>query len=279
MNMYNNKLVATIKHKGKVLREFKDVVQLPFGSEYSIYIKNLNSVRALVKIEIDGEDISDGTKFIVEPNNYIEIERYLKNGNLAEGNRFKFIERTSAIEQHRGAKAEDGIVRVEFWFEDKFNSFKDHTKIIQDGWWKPPNTWGDGGYCGSPTYGNETLAKGNVTTPLNVQGQGIADNVAYNASQAALCSVQTNSNVDLYNDVGITVPGSISNQQFQQGAWFPTESTSQVIILKLLGETKSGKQVKKAVTVKFKPKCTTCGRLNKATAKFCTECGTSLKIV
>ena len=43
--MYNNKLVAAIKSNGKVLREFGEEVYIPFGSEYSILIKNLHSVR------------------------------------------------------------------------------------------------------------------------------------------------------------------------------------------------------------------------------------------
>jgi hypothetical protein len=50
------------------------------------------------------------------------------------------------------------------------------------------------------------------------------------------------------------------------------------IVLKLLGETPDNKPVLKPVTVKAKPKCTTCGRQNKAHAKFCVECGTALEI-
>ena len=40
--MYHKKLVASIRTNGKILREFKDTVYLPFGSEYSILLKNLN---------------------------------------------------------------------------------------------------------------------------------------------------------------------------------------------------------------------------------------------
>jgi len=53
--MYSNKLAVAIKSAGKVLREFnKDEVYLPFGKEYSIFIKNMNSHRALVKVTVDG---------------------------------------------------------------------------------------------------------------------------------------------------------------------------------------------------------------------------------
>jgi hypothetical protein len=52
--MYSNKLVASIKSNGKILREFNDKVYVPFGTEYSILIKNLNTVRASVNIFVDG---------------------------------------------------------------------------------------------------------------------------------------------------------------------------------------------------------------------------------
>ena len=52
--MYQSKLVASLKANNKILREFKDTVYVPFASEYSILIKNLNTVRALVNVFIDG---------------------------------------------------------------------------------------------------------------------------------------------------------------------------------------------------------------------------------
>ena len=50
------------------------------------------------------------------------------------------------------------------------------------------------------------------------------------------------------------------------------------MVIKLLGETPDNKPVLKSVTIKSKPKCVTCGRQNKAHAKFCVECGTALEI-
>ena len=54
--MYESKLAAAVKVKGRVLREFKDTVKIPFGSEYSILLKNLNTARALINVFIDGEN-------------------------------------------------------------------------------------------------------------------------------------------------------------------------------------------------------------------------------
>ena len=114
--MYNEKLAVAIKSNGKVLREFKDTVYVAFGSEYAITIKNLNTVRALVHVFVDGKNTTpDG--LVIGVGQSIDYERSLANGSLTTGNKFKFIERTAGIEQHRGIKLEDGLIRVEFQFE------------------------------------------------------------------------------------------------------------------------------------------------------------------
>ena len=101
--MFNQKLVASIKSKGKILREFKDTVYVKFGSEYSILLKNLNSVRVIANVYIDGENAVPGG-LVLNAGQTVDLERWIKNGNLTEGNRFKFIERTGDIEDHRGIK-------------------------------------------------------------------------------------------------------------------------------------------------------------------------------
>ena len=80
------------------------------------------------------------------------------------------------------------------------------------------------------------------------------------------------------SDVGITVAGSESNQKFVAGDWFPTEEHSDVIVLRLRGEV-AGRTVVKAVTVDHKPTCSTCGVTNKATASYCSKCGTALCLI
>ncbi len=259
--MYNSKLVASLKANGKILREFKDTVYIPFGSEYSILIKNLNTVRAIVNVYIDGENAVPGG-LVVSPGQEIDLERSIKNGNMTEGNKFKFIERTGAVEHHRGVKLEDGIVRIEYQFEKVYQR-QDGIIWKTDQW--QPNT---------PLYTTGILR----STTLNQVYDSHTTFSATNAVGSATVSTQSMNVSAPINDVGITVPGSKSEQKFSTASWFATETEKHTIVLKLLGETPDNKEVRKPVTTKHKPKCVTCGKQNKATAKFCTECGTALEI-
>jgi len=284
--MYNNKLAVALKSAGKVLREFGETVYIPFGSEYSVLLKNLNSVRALVKVEIDGVDVGDGTRFVLDANSSVELERFIKNGNLKKGNRFKFIERTGGVEKHRGVGIEDGIVRIEFNYEQPLTI----TTTNWDWQWnnKPYysfyNTTDDAGfrglignsvssnYCANVSAGGSTakMPDGNVTLTSSVNLDSNAKGIVSN--EASVEDI-------VKNEAGITVAGSVSAQQFKQVDSFLTEAETHVIVLQMLGQTEDNQQVLKPVTVKAKPKCITCGRTNKATAKFCTDCGTSLQII
>jgi len=251
--MYNQKLVASIKANGKILREFKDTVYIPFGSEYSILLKNLETKRVIVNVFIDGENMTPNG-LVLMAGQEVDLERSIKNNNLKEGNRFKFIERTGAVEKHRGIKLEDGLIRIEYQFEYVYPT--NVTTTWTNDWWKTNTT---GGYTPNVLRGM-TIASGTTT------GMALPQN-----------SVQC-STTSYLNDAGITVPGSVSNQQFTTAAWFSTDPQKHSIVLKLLGETPDNKVVTEPITVKSKPKCITCGKQNKATAKFCTECGTALTI-
>lgn len=293
--MYNEKLVVCVKSNGKVLREFKDKIYLPYGSEYSVFVKNLNTVRALVHIYIDGNEVIDGG-LIIDAGKETNIERSVKNGNLDKGNRFKFIERTDRIEQTRGVGTEDGLLRVEFQFEAPKPAWVNSL----------PKRWDDPGYY--PSWPSRPIIFGNSTgdyVPLKgntISGNaddssekygamgavcGSATSATYSTNSVLRGSAQSMMNQVVgttsvsmdFNDAGITVPGSVSDQKFSIGHIGALEPTKHVIVLRLLGEDPNAKQVQKPVTVKQKPKCTTCGRVNKATSKFCVDCGTSLEIV
>lgn len=306
--MYNNKLVASIKVNGRILRENKETVLIPFGSEYSFLIKNLHTIRALINVFIDGDNVVPGG-LVLDAGKEIDLERYVRNGNLTEGNRFKFIERTAGIEQHRGVKLEDGLVRIEFQFERppmRINDLPDWQKNqilngISNGDFTISGAMGNSQYPGVTdkfsltSSGRSTV---NNISQMNVSGalrgvdlsaNGSAMASAASASVAKYCAdngIKGNSfdlhdgmaTMDSYNDAGITVAGSKSTQKFSTTYMGALEAEKHSIVLKLLGETPDNKPVLKPVTVKHKQKCDTCGHVNKATAQFCNKCGTSLTI-
>ena len=303
--MYQSKLVASLKANGKILREFKDTVYIPFGSEYSFLIKNLNTTRALVNIFIDGDDVIEGG-LVLNAGQEVDLERYVKNGNLKAGNKFKFIERTQAIEDGpRGAKLEDGLVRIEFQYERAVPVTHWNSQPL---WRSSPifgqtsdSVWSTNSIAGSSseyrgTTDKFTLTASGAVSQVNVNGalrgvdysKGESTKAAAAAAAAAINQVAPQSTevhdgmatMDSMpvNDVGITVPGSKSTQTFQTTTMGVMEAEKHTIVLKLLGETADNKPVIEPVIVKHKPKCITCGKQNKATSKFCAECGTALEI-
>ena len=295
--MYGNKLAAAIKVNGKVLREFKDTVYIPFGAEYAITIKNLHTTRAVVNVYIDGDNVVPGG-LVLSPGQSVDLERSIKNNNLTEGNRFKFIERTGNIEDHRGIKLEDGLIRIEHQFEQPrpvINITDNYWKSTQQ--WPNPNTpWYSttntvSGTSGSIASDRFSVTASGATTQINVNGimRGVdwSKNGEATASAASAAINQVSPQASEMHDgmatmdwcdTGITVPGSKSTQSFQHTTVGLLESATHSMVIKLLGDLGHNKPVVNPVTVKHKVKCTTCGRQNKHNAKFCTECGTALEI-
>lgn len=256
--MYGNKLAAAIKVNGKVLREFKDTVHIPFGSEYAITIKNLHTTRCVVNVYIDGDNMVPGG-LVLNAGQSIDLERSIKNNNLTEGNRFKFIERTGAVEQHRGIGVEDGLVRIEYQFE--LPVFISSIAPVQTKW--DTHIYPQGGIMRGVSG-----STGDWAGPVGATYSSIS------ASDAMLNSVNVSAQAQSFdNEVGITVPGSKSEQKFQTTSVGALDPTKHNLVFKLFGGA-----VPKPITVKHKPKCVTCGKQNKATAKFCVECGTALEI-
>ena len=279
--MYNQKLVASIKSKGKVLREFKDTVYIPFASEYSILLKNLNTTRAVVNVFIDGENAVPGG-LVIDPGRTVDLERWIKNGNLSEGNKFKFIERTQAIEDGpRGIKLEDGLVRIEYQFEIPRPVINIPTWTTTTTTWNSTPYYGASGSLGSFNV-NGVMRSVDTSKGETVRAMASAATAATLNSMNITASGATHdgmATMDSYvSDVGITVPGSKSEQKFTETTVGALDPTIHNIVLKLVGDLGDNKPVTKPVTVQHKPKCVTCGKQNKSHAKFCVECGTALEI-
>lgn len=271
--MYQTGLVAVIKVNGKVLREDKDAVLLPFGSEYSILIKNLKSQRVMVKVAVDGTDATDGTRLVIPANSEIELERFIKSGNLSQGNRFKFIQRTEEIEEFRGIKADDGLIRIEYWTETPQAYITPAITYTYPNWKPGPNYYGGQYVNSSKSFRSfDSIDSGNSVmrsaTPRGITGSSLTSSFA---AQNFVAQMDTSDN-------GITVPGSVSNQQFTSVNSFPVSAESEVLILKLRGRFES-KPIQKPVLVSTRLTCPTCGKRSDSTVRFCPQCGTSLHIV
>jgi hypothetical protein len=245
--MYSNNFVVVIKHKGKVLRESTSgVVRLPFGSDYSVLLKNKDSRKAVADIEIDGEGMATG--IIVPGNESVELNGALEG--MRVNNRFRFIKKTKEISNHRGDRPDDGLVRVEYRFErfePEFN-IRPLTKR------SPKKSPWDGGPIGPCDW---TYINGGCVSDITTENEFLSS--SYTVS-----------------DEGITVPGAETRQDFQYGYTKSLETQSHVIILHLRGRIKK-RRVKKPITVKTKLECNTCGRRSRSNVKFCGNCGTYLK--
>lgn len=255
MMAYRKNFVVAIKHNEKILRELDEVVRLPFGSEYSVLLKNKDSRKAVANLEIDGQDVLDGNGIIVDANTTVELKGFMRGSTVR--NKFRFIKKTKQISDYRGDRIDDGLVRVEFWFEKE-----EELKITpppQPTCW--PQPWG-----GTQIYySNNTI--GSSLGPDTVLGSSCS-----NVSANYTAPVKSKS-----DDNGITVKGSETRQGFVYGSTKTLESTSTVITLKLSGfSANRNKKVRKALSVKTRLTCNTCGKRTKSSAKFCGRCGTFL---
>ena len=303
--MHLQNFVIAIKANGRVLREQADLVTLPFGTEFSVYVKNLNSVRAQFTVSVDGKDATEGCRLILSPNSSVELERFIKGGNLSTGNKFRYIERTAAVEAHRGVGAEDGLVRVECW-KERFIPPPVYTSVhhYYDVWHpnRPPyyphpyklggnisygygchtsvanntsnfrsfDSGGTGAGVETEHGGQHTNSVGNLQRSVRSSGIGGSSLRSFMPMEQSAASASAS-----VNDAGITVPGSLSTQSFTSMSSFPLEAASVVLVLKLRGEV-AGRLVAAPVTVATKVKCRVCGLIGKSSAQFCSRCGAAL---
>lgn len=278
--MYSDKFVLAIKCNGQILREDKDTVYLPFGSEYVIYLKNLETRRAKVRVWIDGTEATDGIDLVVSPGQAIDLERSIRNGNLTAGNKFKFIERIAEIEQHRGIGGEDGLVRIEWAFEKPrpkwTSSFRRRDRIGEDYLYESM-----GRECCDyePTKfvpcSNDVKLSGTINTSYT--GDTIQNYYCETGSTTTLDFAPITKSAPI-NEAGITAEGSISNQRFIDVADFEVDPDKHSMVIRLLGKT-GELEVVQPVVVKTKVQCTMCGKKTKPPAKFCANCGAGLVIV
>jgi len=298
--MYSNKLVCSVKVGRKILREKvengESTVFIPFGSEYSLLLKNLGGRNAVVNIEIDGRKVSE-RGFYIKAGQTADIERFVES--LVEGRRFRFIEKTEEISDFRGDKVDDGIIRVTWQFEKPLPEVKEihynykhehdhyhiHSPWCRCSWCHPP-IW-----YGPITFSNTSAPIGSVT---HTTGSGGTQSSCFFSARVgdAMNAVMNGPDTFRYaepekllknslaNDAGITVEGSKSFQSFGTAYASELEPNVHSMVIKLSGRTAvigagPGPKVTKLYTVKRKRQCPSCGRKWKK-SEYCGNCGTAL---
>ena len=96
--VYSHKFVCSLKVGGQILRDEhigpgEAIVRMPFSSEYTILLKNLESRDAVAELTIDGKNVfNDGSKIIVPANQSVELEGWADG--LQGHSAFRFIQKT-----------------------------------------------------------------------------------------------------------------------------------------------------------------------------------------
>lgn len=250
--VYNKKFVAVIKCNDKILRETSEnVVILPFGAEYSILLKNLDHRRAVAEVSIDGKDVLDGRRLVIDANDETELKGIMID-NVVK-NAFKFIQKTKKIQDHRGDKIDDGMIRIKFGFETQFNY----------NWYKPTfyNTSYRSFYSSDAV--NQPLAGSSI--------RGVSDQTI----TSSICADSLESSQPKHEE-GITVPGSEMNQKFNTTTVGSIED-HETIVIRLKGTDGKDEPIKTPIFVSTKLECPTCGTKSRYGTKFCSDCGTNLQ--
>jgi hypothetical protein len=258
MMSYSNGFVVSIKNnKNEVLRESNGrEVFLPFDSEYSLLLKNNNNRKAVATVEIDGTNVLGEHELIVPAWGSTTLERFCINGNLSNGNRFKFVKSTDSKVQDPTSPL-NGRVKVTFRLEEERKQviFTKSRPVFGD-----PKDWPapEGYWCHQTFYGTDDLkCKGLRSMSFSCDSPSASDSFSLRDA-----------------DSGATVEGSTSNQNFVLGSTRELESTTTEIIMWIRPAKQNDPVTVKDTRYIF---CSECGTRMPNKSKYCSACGHSLR--
>lgn len=187
--MYRDSYVVALMLNGKIQKESDDgSVLIPFGSEYVLRLKNKLRKRAVADVWIDGKIAVKGV--VIGANETVDLERFVNDGNLNEGKRFKLARLTDPkVDQPNDS--ENGSIEVNFYPEKDepvvekkviheyehhycshhhYNYFGHCSQCCTNPWCQTCHPHYFKTYCGDITYGTSTagLSSGNVTSDGNI---------------------------------------------------------------------------------------------------------------
>ena len=272
--VYSNRFVLCILINGQVQKELANgTVKIPFGSEYAIRARNKNPSRAVVKIFVDGENVS-GNGYVVPANDHIDIERHHDKDRA-----FKFVDLDSpeAVDAGKNGPNDDkekGTIEVRFFMEKVINAPVTpwvSPNIIPKPWKSPspfdkpydhPILWGQ-----PPSYDyNHDILRCFASADASASSRAMTDTKLSLQS----CSLQTPQfGAEIANADGCTVEGNLTGQNFST-TYIITENDYVSLRVFLQGYVADKVYTHTTTKVNF---CESCGTKKKKSANFCSNCG------
>jgi hypothetical protein len=255
MMAYDSQFVLCVLHNGSPIREIGRAVHLPFHSDYKVRLKNKHSfLRAKAKVWIDGRQVSNLGDFILQPNETLDLERFLDE-SMTSGNKFKFVPLGDG-RVNDPTDPENGIIKVEFYRELRWDppkiTWRSYTTPISSG---PTND--------TFIIGNKGSSLGGTSSSCYVSNSIAPTNASYTPENA-----------------GATVEGGHSGQSFVYANDFQTEPFPVTLTLRIRGLDRREIDWEDHPISPSRPKkrikfCPSCGAKRHGMSKFCASCGTA----
>ena len=254
---YDSQFVVCVLHNGSPVREIGRTIHLPFHSDYKVRIKNKQPfLRAKARVWIDGRQVSNLGDFILQPNETLDLERFLDE-SMTSGNKFKFVPLSDG-RVNDPTDPENGVIKVEFYKETLGFTLTTTKEFLP-----PSERWADSGSI-------------NINdTPLTfTNGGGTSSSI----NSCSINCVVSNS----ADSAGATVEGGYSGQSFTYGSDFETDFFPVTLELRIRGLARQEMnwedrptQVSLSGPKKRIKICPNCKGTRHGMAKFCPLCGTA----
>jgi hypothetical protein len=213
---FGNFVLSVIDQNGNPVREKNEsgerTARIAFDTEYKLRLKNQRHVRAKVKVFIDGMDVNPNGYFILGANESLDLERFITDGDLVSGSKFKF---TSQLKGALTGELQDpfssqlGRITAKFYPESTWGNVTFRSPSFTH---SPP-------YYVTPTYGT---IEGSINTLfhscVNTAGKAASGVLTTNAiglpADATIGHASSTVTSCNLNDKGGTAMGGHSDQQF-----------------------------------------------------------------
>jgi hypothetical protein len=305
--MYRDSYIVALMVGGKIQKESDDgTVLIPFGSEYVIRLKNKLRKRAVADVWLDGRVAAKG--IVIDANGTVDLERFVEDGNLSEGKRFKLARLTDAkVEQPNDS--ENGTIEVNFYPEkdepvvEKIVTHEYKHDCWNHNWIGHCHQCCNNSYCGicypyahpyiwktyttaSPDWSKQVTSSGNITvtgglSSSGIVGQAVNGNIDLSSNQMSNTIYSASVDNQLKSS-DLPVDAVFMNASMGIGEAAATvegSSSTQKFSYTSIDVDRS-KPTTIRLTVRGLSKvldvCTVCGYKRKKDVKFCPNDGTQL---